>query len=83
MSIFKTLAAILLILVVALGCGGESSLGESCDTSGSLDECESGTICTMLNGNKTCYKICVDQTDCPAGWNCNGVPGSTIKSCQP
>jgi hypothetical protein len=72
-----------LLATLGLGCGEKGSLGESCDTSGSLDECEEGTICTMLNGTSTCYQICTDQAQCPTGWNCNGVPSSNIKSCQP
>ena len=83
MPIFRIFGAILLALVLGSGCGGESILGESCDTSGSLVECEAGTICTMLEGSSTCYKLCVDQTDCPVGWNCNGITGSILKSCQP
>jgi len=84
MGIHRVFAvAFFLLLAPVMGCGSDAKLGESCDMSGSLDECEAGTICTFLNGSNTCYRICTEQAECPAGWNCNGVPNSNIKSCQP
>ena len=83
MPVFRILGAILLILALGVGCGGESGLYESCDTSGSTDDCESGLICTAIDGNNICLKICWDHAQCPASWSCSGVSGSPINSCQP
>ena len=79
----KLLGAVLIVLTAGSGCGGGSGLGDSCDTSGSLAECDAGLICTRVNGQDTCSQLCTEQEQCPAGWNCNGVPESNLKSCQP
>jgi hypothetical protein len=76
-------AVLALVLAWGVGCGGSSGLGESCDTSGSLDECDAGLICTRVGDQNTCYQLCTEQEQCAAGWNCNGVPDSNLKSCQP
>ena len=76
-----------LMLVVAVGCSSEEGGGGAsnfCGTPGSLGECSSGDICTNIAGDgNQCRTICVNQTDCPADQNCNGIANTTIKSCQP
>jgi hypothetical protein len=79
----RFLAALGLTLFLA-ACGGEGALGESCDTPAGEGECEAGSICTnMTGGDNVCRKVCADQSQCSAGENCNGVSGSSTKSCQP
>ena len=69
-------------LVLALGCGG-ADIGEECDEGGSTDECVEGAICTNESDGSRCREICDDHPECPDGYSCNGVTGSSIKSCQP
>ena len=79
---FLSCAALVLVLILA--CGGRGDIGESCKTGGSTDECVAGSICSKtLSGAQTCQKVCVDQKDCPTGTTCNGVTGSSTKSCRP
>ncbi len=67
----------------ALGCG-RAEIAEDCVTSSSTDECVEGAVCTNEeNGNNRCRKSCVKQADCPEGTSCNGISGSSNKSCQP
>ena len=73
------MAVVFLMVVVACG-GGE---GDSCDTSGSKDECDDGLVCSGESSGNSCRKVCTVQEDCPSGLNCNGVNGSDLKSCQP
>lgn len=84
----RTIRRMMLAAMVAGGalvaCGGEGDIGEGCDTPGATDECVADAVCTNdSGGGATCREICVEQTDCPTGYNCNGVSGSSIKSCQP
>jgi hypothetical protein len=73
-----------LMLVVAVGCGGDDSGGGGCNTPGSTSECSSGNICANLSGGgNQCRQLCTIQADCPAGQNCNGVANTNLKSCQP
>lgn len=82
MKLHHTLAPALLALL--LGCGGTSALGEACDTAGSVDECETGAVCTNDTSEVlTCRKVCTDQAQCASTENCNGVSGTSTKSCQP
>lgn len=71
--------------VVVAGCGGGAKVGESCAVSGSVDECESGGICTAngTDGAPVCLKICVAATECAATEDCNGVEGASQKACRP
>jgi hypothetical protein len=79
----RLLVALFLMLLLA-ACGGEGGLGDSCDTPSSEGECEAGTICTNMSGNENrCRKLCTEQAECAALENCNGVSGSSLKSCQP
>ena len=73
---------LLVALGVAWGCG-KADLGESCETSGAADECVESAICTKLGDDTKCLKVCEDQADCGASESCNGVSGSSTKSCQP
>jgi hypothetical protein len=76
------LAALFVGVLVSVGCG-DAEIGESCDTSGSRDDCEDGAICTNEDGRNVCRARCDDTPDCPAGHTCNGISGSNLKSCQP
>jgi hypothetical protein len=70
--------------LLAAACGGEGEVGESCDTSGSQDECVEGAICDSGDGDAAvCLAICEVQEDCPADEDCNGVSGSNVKACHP
>jgi hypothetical protein len=41
-------------------------------------------ICTNDDGDTAfCRQICDEHEDCPTGESCNGVSGSSTKSCQP
>jgi hypothetical protein len=74
----------LLLCTGGFGCGDEGEVGESCDEAGSKDVCVEGAICTNESGDEaTCREICEEQADCPDGYGCNGVTGSSTKSCQP
>ncbi|MCO4763936.1 MAG: hypothetical protein KC502_20650 [Myxococcales bacterium] len=74
---------ILLFSVSLLACAS-SEIGDACDTSGAADECVEGAICTQINsGDNVCRKTCTADTDCGSEEACNGVSGSSTKSCQP
>jgi hypothetical protein len=82
------LLSIVLVLgasgLFATACGGEGEVGESCDTSGSEDECVDGAICDSGDGDAAvCLAICEVQEDCATDEDCNGVSGSNIKACHP
>ena len=73
------------VCLFAFACGGDAKLGESCDESGKTDgQCESGGVCGKPNDTSglQCLKICIQQTDCPADQDCNGVDGTTVKGCR-
>ncbi|MBI4820440.1 MAG: hypothetical protein HY791_29505 [Deltaproteobacteria bacterium] len=74
----------LLFLLFALhfGCDSGGALGDACKTPSSEDECESGLICTNITDRALCLELCTEQTECAASENCNGIEGSSKKSCQ-
>lgn len=74
-----------LFSVFLAGCGGTGELGEGCDTPGvTTDECVEGTVCSnQSDGEAVCRKLCTEQAQCGEGENCNGISGSSLKSCQP
>lgn len=81
-SIKNTVSSLLLVLgLFVTGCGS-AEIGEECDTSGSVDECVDGAICTN-DATNVCRLVCEVQEDCPVDYTCNGVSGSSTKSCQP
>jgi hypothetical protein len=70
-------------LIAASACGG-ADIGESCDDVGSTDECVDDAICTNeSDDHAACRALCEEQADCPADHGCNGISGSSRKSCQP
>ncbi|MBI5508102.1 MAG: hypothetical protein HY903_05055 [Deltaproteobacteria bacterium] len=77
------LVSFAVLSLCAPGCGGAAEIGEKCDQSGSRDECVDGAICTNGTSGSFCRKVCAAQTDCSATEACNGVSGSSEKSCQP
>jgi hypothetical protein len=73
----------LTLLVTSVGCG-PGELGQACNDPGSEADCVDGAICTNEGSNdSSCREICKGQKDCRKGYTCNGVSGSTTKSCQP
>lgn len=71
------------LTILALGCAS-AEIGDTCDTSGSKDECVDGAICTQISGgSNVCRKSCTADTDCESTEQCNGVSGASTKSCQP
>ncbi len=66
-----------------MGCGG-ADIGEDCEDVGSGDECVSEAICTNEEGDAArCREVCDSDDTCPAMHHCNGVSGTSTKSCQP
>jgi hypothetical protein len=77
----RTFAALLLLL--ACGCGG-ADIGEACEDEGSTDDCVDDAICTNESGDRAvCRQLCEQHEDCPENHDCNGVTGTSLKSCQP
>lgn len=71
------------LFVTSLGCG-PGELGQACNDPGSEEACVDGAICTNENGDDgSCREICTGQKDCRKGYSCNGVSGTSTKSCQP
>ena len=71
------------LLILSFACGSASEIGESCETAGSQDECVKNAICTNDSGDVlACQQSCEEKEECPAGYNCNGISGSNLKSCQ-
>lgn len=54
----------------------------SCTQPGTVDVCGGG-VCTNLSSGSYCLARCADKIDCRASYNCNGISGSNLKSCQP
>jgi hypothetical protein len=87
MSKLKLLSMVLVLGATSLfaaACGGEGEVGETCDTSGSEDECVEGAICDSADDDAAvCLALCEEQEDCSADEDCNGVSGSNLKACHP
>ena len=83
-SLLKLPLLCALLLAAPLGCGS-AEVGEECDEIGDDDECEDGAICTNEGDSEegTCRFICEKDDHCPPDHECNGVAGTSIKSCQP
>jgi hypothetical protein len=79
MRSFLNLALVVSLLV---GCGS-AKIGEGCDEIGQSDECEDGAICTNEASGGVCRAVCAGTEGCAAGHTCNGVSGTSVKSCQP
>ena len=73
-----------MVLPLAVACGG-ADIGEECEEGGSTDECVSGGVCTNDSEGLRCREICDTDADCEntTDWSCNGITGTSIKSCQP
>lgn len=72
----------LLVALSLVGCG-HADIGEPCDKPGSTDDCVDGAVCTNDSGGNLCRQLCNDTAQCAAGFACNGVSGTSLKSCQP
>ena len=68
-----------------LTCRRIARLGESCSNEGDQAECAtSDLICGKPDDTRVaCLKVCVEQTDCAATEECNGVEGTSVKGCRP
>jgi hypothetical protein len=73
------LAVPLLGALACIGCG-KSDNGEECDQ---MDDCKDGLVCTTDWQGRHCRQACTAQDQCPPGFDCNGVEGTNVKSCQP
>jgi hypothetical protein len=67
------------MVLAACGAGG---LGETCSTAGTTDGCADGLVCTNSNATAVCQQLCTSDADCSASQNCNGITGTSLKSCQ-
>ena len=75
-----------LLVVLGLACGGGDE-GEECNTEGKVGgECDDGLVCgrkQSTGGDLVCLKQCSAQSDCSGDQDCNGIPNSALKGCQP
>ena len=77
------LAAVSAALAATRSRSAKTRLLVDCLRSLAPDECETGAVCTNVSDALTCRKVCTDQTQCASTENCNGVSGTSTKSCQP
>jgi hypothetical protein len=57
--------------------------GQRCNQEGQKDVCPEDTLCGPQFGNELlCSPICESQDDCREGYQCNGLSGSGVKTCQ-
>lgn len=78
--IWRLVVAVSLLGALAtVGCG-KSDVGEECNTA---DDCKDGLVCTRDWQGVHCRAPCTSQDQCPPGFDCNGVEGTNVKSCQP
>lgn len=82
--VFSLAAFVSLVASISLaGCGSPAKLGEACDAEGQEGACEDGAVCGKGTDTLQCLKVCVEKSDCPANYDCNGISGSSIKGCRP
>ncbi|HVJ22248.1 MAG TPA: hypothetical protein VM686_42875 [Polyangiaceae bacterium] len=76
--------AALFLLAAPIGCGAQE-VGEECEDVGDDDECEDGAICTNDGASPAAYCawLCENDDHCPPDFECNGISGTSAKSCQP
>ncbi len=78
----KFLLGVVLALVAA--CSSDPIVvGGACKNAGKTEECVDKAICSNDKGGTYCRATCTDQAQCSATESCNGVTGSSTKSCQP
>lgn len=74
----------LVLALTASGCASDgAAVGEKCETPSNTDQCVDGAVCTNDSGGVFCRLLCNDKSKCGANENCNGISGSSLKSCQP
>jgi hypothetical protein len=78
--VVRALAPLALLFSVACG---DADIGEECDDAGETDECVDGAVCTNDGEGSVCRALCLEQEDCPNDEACNGIEGTSLKSCQP
>jgi hypothetical protein len=88
MSVLRTVAWSVVLLLALAGCGGEGEIGEECGAEGADGECVDGAVCGQTKGDDEgevleCLVVCEEQEDCGADEDCNGVSGTSIKGCRP
>lgn len=81
---FFVAAIVLSALVPA--CSSEAKVGESCDRPGGTEDvCENGAVCGKPSDKAiglACIPVCVSDVNCPSGYECKGVEGTSIKGCR-
>jgi hypothetical protein len=56
----------------------------ACADEGSMAGCPGGTVCKRVTGGAgACLLVCADDEGCPEKTKCVGVPGSSLKACEP
>lgn len=66
-----------------LVCKREATIGEACSNEGERAECPAAGICGKdTTGGIECLLLCDVKEDCPAGEDCNGVEGTSLKGCR-
>lgn len=55
---------------------------QGCTSEGDTASCPSDSICTAQFRSLVCMTRCKEHSDCREGYQCNGVTGTSIKSCQ-
>ncbi len=56
---------------------------KGCSLEGSVIDCPRDTVCAAHAGRLYCSALCTQQSDCRAGYECNGVGASQEKACRP
>jgi hypothetical protein len=57
---------------------------KGCAEAGKTTDCAGNTVCSGFGGtDQVCANICTADTSCRTGYACNGLPGTSTKSCQP
>jgi hypothetical protein len=79
----KFIFTVLLVIALIPACSSAGKIGETCDKEGSTTVCESNAACGKNpDGKLVCQKLCTDQAQCAATESCNGLTGSSLKTCR-
>jgi hypothetical protein len=79
----KIFTVVLFIVALFPACSSAAKVGETCDKEGATEGCESNAACGKNpNGALVCQRLCTDQAQCAATESCNGLTGSSLKTCR-